>query len=102
MADTGLRTVTVVDGYTGHPAVRALKGNATTFPLVQTLAFMGREDPPGILREMLLRTGPDTWAETDPETRYAGTPTYDPAADRRGPQLFGATVRFTRSTWFTT
>jgi ABC-2 type transport system permease protein len=92
-AGVGLRTVVTVDGYTSHPAVRSLKGNATTFPLVQTLASVG-EDPPGIRREMLILTPPDTWAETDPATRYSGLPSFDPASDRRGPQLFAAAVRF--------
>ncbi len=44
-AGVGLRTVTVIDGYTEHPAVRSLKGNATTFPLVQTLGSVRRTRP---------------------------------------------------------
>ena len=92
-AGVGLRTVVTVDGYTEHPAVRSLRGNATTFPLVQTFATVGA-DPPGLRREMLLLTPADTWAETDPATQFGGVPSFDPASDRRGPQLFGAAVRF--------
>ncbi len=96
-AGVGLRTVVVIDSYVeDHPAVRSLVGNATTFPLVQTFGSVG-DDPPGIRREKLIETGSDTWSDADPEYRYSGVPRYDPDVDRRGPQLFGAAVRFAPS-----
>jgi ABC-type transport system involved in multi-copper enzyme maturation permease subunit/ABC-type uncharacterized transport system involved in gliding motility auxiliary subunit len=90
-AGVGLRTVTVVDGYTGHPAVRALRGNATTFPLVQTLRQVEKEMA-GIEGYILLLTSPDTWAETDRDVRYSGTPRFDPDRDFRGPVPFGVAL----------
>ena len=80
----GLRTLTVVDGVGTHPAVRSLAGVATTFPLTQTLRHV-RGDLPRIGGEVLLKSGGDTWGETDPDTRYAGVPRFDADADNRGP-----------------
>ncbi|MDY0108558.1 MAG: Gldg family protein [Candidatus Krumholzibacteria bacterium] len=91
LAGVGLRTVTVVEDYGGHPAVSRLTGMATTFHLVQTL---GPVQPtwPGVTGEVLLLTGPDTWGETDLATRYSGQPSKDPAADHLGPRPFAVAL----------
>ena len=91
LAGVGLRTVTVVDGYGTHPAVRSLRAVATTFPLVQTLRHVA-DELPHIRGEVLLKTGPDTWCETDPDTRYSGNPRFDADEDRRGPLPFGVAL----------
>jgi len=91
LAGVGLRTVTVVDGYGTHVAVRSLRAVATTFPLVQTLSH-APDDAPHISGEVLLLTGADTWSETDPETRYSGSPRFDVDQDRRGPLPFGVAL----------
>ena len=88
MAGVGPRTVVVAEGYGEHPAVRRLQTVLTTYPLVQTLRYVpvpGRE----IDGQILLLTPPDTWGETDPDTKYTGVPRYDPGADRAGPKPFG-------------
>lgn len=91
LAGVGLRTVTVVDGYSDHPAVRRLQGIATTFPLVQTLSHV-QGAAAGIAGKSLLLTGPDTWGETDRQVRYSGQPRFDPDADHLGPRPFGAAL----------
>ena len=94
LAGVDLRTVTVVDGYGTHPAVARLQGVATTFRLVQTLGHL-RAEIPGVKGEILLLTGPDTWGETDSQTRYSGHPRYAPGVDRPGPQPFGVALTIT-------
>ena len=37
-------------------------------------------------------TSPDTWAETDRDVRYSGTPRFDPGQDFRGPVPFGVAL----------
>lgn len=91
LAGVGLRTVTVVEDYGDHPAVSRLRGMATTFPLVQTIGHLAPEWP-GVTGDILLWTGPDTWGETDPATRYSGRPSYDPAQDYPGGRPFGVAL----------
>ncbi len=90
-AGVGLRTVTVVDGYGTHPAVRSMSAVATTFPYTQTLRHVP-EELPRITGEVLLKTGSDTWGETDLDTRVSGAPRFDPQTDSRGPRPFGVAL----------
>jgi len=87
LAGVGLRTVVVSETYGEHPSVRRLQSVLTTFPFVQTLRYVpvpGRE----VDGQILLLTGPDTWGETDPDTKYTGAPSFDPREDRPGPKPF--------------
>lgn len=91
LAGVGLRTVTVVEGYGELPMVSRLQGVATTFRLVQTLGAVQRSIP-GVRAKVILWTGPDTWGETDPQTRYSGQPRFDPGVDNPGPRPFGVAL----------
>jgi len=94
VAGVSLRTVTVVDRYGDHPTVRQLQGISTTFPLVQTFGHLQPEWP-GVEGDILLLTGPSSWGETDPATRYSGQPSYDPARDLPGLRPFGVALTIT-------
>jgi ABC-type uncharacterized transport system involved in gliding motility auxiliary subunit len=91
MVGVGLRTVVVVEGYGEHPIVRDMKGIAATFPLTQSLHPVQKEMA-GQKGEIILFSGPDTWGERDPDTRFSGEPSYDPAQDLRGPLPIGVAL----------
>ncbi len=84
LVGVGLRTVVVADGYGEHPIVRDMQGIATTFPLTQSLHPVQKQVA-GLEGEIILFSNPETWGERDPNTKYSGDPTYDPAQDLRGP-----------------
>jgi len=96
LAGVGLRTVTVSSNYGNHRIVRSMEAVATTFPLVQTLRSVSAEMP-DIEGVIILLTVPDSWGETDLETRYSGVPSYDPALDRVGPKPFGVAMQIDRA-----
>lgn len=98
VAGVGLRTVTVVDGYSDHPAVSRLEGVATTFPLSQSLGHL-RPTWPGVTGEILLLTSPGSWGETDPSTRYSGQPSFDPARDYPGPRPLAVALQIDAATY---
>ncbi|MBD3222592.1 hypothetical protein GF314_15260 [bacterium] len=91
-AGVDLRTIAVTEGYGDHPAVEPMQAITTTFPLVQTLRPRQRQQA-GVTGNAILFTGPDSWAETDPEHRYSGIPSYDPPEDLAGPLPFGVAMR---------
>lgn len=84
----GARTVVVGDGYGDHVVSRPLMGVATIFPLVQPLALVGQPDSL-VAGAIILRSSELTWAERDPDTRFMGRASYDPAVDAAGPLEFG-------------
>ncbi len=84
----GARTMIVSEEYGDHEIVRSLKGMATVFPLVQTLTMVGEPDS-AVTGAILLQSSPKTWAETDPDTRFSGTPHFDRESDQVGPLPFG-------------
>jgi len=82
---TGPRTAVITDGYGDHEIARSLKGISTLFPMAQPVGLMGGE-PEGHLKGAILITSSGySWAESDPNTRFTGTPGYDDGEDAPGP-----------------
>jgi ABC-type transport system involved in multi-copper enzyme maturation permease subunit len=84
----GARTVVVEDGYGDHEVVRSLQGLPTVFPLAQTLQVVGAVDSV-TAGAIILKSSDQTWAETDPATRFSGRPSFNREADPKGPLPFG-------------
>jgi len=84
----GARTIVVSEEYGDHQMVSSLMGMTTVFPMVQPLAMVGEPDS-AITGAIILQSGLKTWAETDPGTRFSGTPHFDRESDRKGPLPFG-------------
>jgi ABC-type transport system involved in multi-copper enzyme maturation permease subunit len=82
------RTVVVEDGYGDHEVVRPLHGIPTIFPLVQTLQVVGEVDSV-TAGAIILQSSDQTWAESDPDTRFSGRPSFDREVDGKGPLPFG-------------
>jgi ABC-type uncharacterized transport system involved in gliding motility auxiliary subunit len=93
LVGVGLRTVVVADAksYGEHPIVRDMKDIATIFPLTQSLHPVQKQVP-GLKGVIILFAGPETWGERDADTKFAGTPAYDPAQDLRGPLPIGVAL----------
>lgn len=85
------RTIVVYDTYGAHEITRSLNDVVTLFPLTQNLE-PERAEVAGVSGFEILRTGPATWLERDPETRFAGRPAFDPAVDVPGPLTFGVAL----------
>lgn len=72
-----------------HAAVKDLK-LAALFPLAQSMRF-APEQAPGVRYEVLAKTAPESWAETD----FSGSQVrYDPEQDRLGPLDVAAALEF--------
>jgi len=84
----GARTIAVSEEYGDHQMVRSLKGVTTVFPMVQPLTMVGEPDS-AIAGAIILQSSRKTWAETDPGTRFSGTPHFDRDSDIQGPLPFG-------------
>lgn len=50
--------------------------------------------PPGIATQVLLETGPESWATTDTSVLRTGEALFEPGRDRRGPITVGAEIAF--------
>ncbi len=82
------RTIVVDEGYGDHEMVSSLKGMPSIFPLVQTLAMVGEPDSV-TAGAIILKSSDQTWAETDPGTRFSGRPSFNRESDPKGPLPFG-------------
>jgi len=82
------RTMYVDEEYGDHEVVRSLKGMPTVFPLVQALEQVGEPDSV-TSGAIIIRSSDQTWAESDPDTRFSGRPSYNREVDPKGPQPFG-------------
>ena len=82
------RTIIVEEGYGDHEVVKSLKGMATVFPLVQTLTPVGEPDSVTV-GAVILQSSDQTWAESDPDTRFSGRPSYNREVDGKGPLPVG-------------
>ena len=78
------RMVEVTEGYGGHEISRPLQGVRTLFPFAQPLRIMDDEET-GIKGALLLVSNEVSWAETDPATRFSGSPGFDKGVDAPGP-----------------
>ncbi len=82
------RTIVIDEGYGDHEVVNSLKGMPTIYPLVQTLTMVG--EPDSITAgAIILMSSDQTWAESDPDTRFSGRPSFNREVDAIGPQPFG-------------
>jgi ABC-type transport system involved in multi-copper enzyme maturation permease subunit/ABC-type uncharacterized transport system involved in gliding motility auxiliary subunit len=82
------RTIVVEDGYGDHEVVRSLQGMPTIFPLVQTLTTVGEPDTV-TAGAVIIKSSDQTWAESDPATRFSGRPSFNREVDPKGPLPFG-------------
>ena len=87
----GARTILVDEGYGDHEIVSPLKGMPTIFSLVQTLTVVGAPDSVTV-GAIILQSSDQTWAETDPDTRFTGRPSYNMDVDSKGPLPFGSVL----------
>ena len=84
----GARTILVSEEYGDHEMVSGLKGVTTVFPMVQPLTLVGQPDSL-ITGAVIMQSSQKTWAETDPGTRFSGTPQFNRESDRIGPLAIG-------------
>jgi ABC-type uncharacterized transport system involved in gliding motility auxiliary subunit len=82
--------VPYVDRYEPHAITRELRGLATLFPLVRSLE-PGKEPAKGLTVQVLARTSPQSWGETDRRVFEKGTASPDPA-EKRGPLAVAAAI----------
>ena len=82
------RTIVVDEGYGDHEVVSSLKGMPTIYPLVQTLTMVGEPDSV-TAGAIILMSSDQTWAESNPETRFFGRPSFNREVDSIGPLPFG-------------
>jgi ABC-type uncharacterized transport system involved in gliding motility auxiliary subunit len=80
--------VPIVQQYDSHPVTRDLGGIATLFPLARSVAS-GKTNPPGVSVQVLARTSPQSWGETDRQALERGEAKPDPA-DPKGPLAVAA------------
>ncbi len=82
------RTIVVDEGYGDHEVVNSLKGMPTVFPLVQVLTMVGEPDSV-VAGAIILMSSDQTWAESDPDTRFSGRPSFNREVDAIGPLPIG-------------
>ena len=82
------RTIVVDQGYGDHEVVKSLMGMPTIYPLVQALSMVGEPDSV-TAGAIILMSSDQTWAESDPDTRFSGRPSYNRDVDGKGPLPFG-------------
>jgi ABC-type uncharacterized transport system involved in gliding motility auxiliary subunit len=75
--------VPIVQQYEGHPITRDMAGITTLFPLTRTVSEV-KTPPQGVNVQVLARTSPDSWGETDRASLQAGQVKPDPQ-DAKGP-----------------
>ena len=75
--------VPIIQEYEGHPITRDLAGITTLFPLTRTVGE-AKTAAEGVRVDVLARTSPDSWGETDRRSIEQGQVQPD-AADPRGP-----------------
>ena len=76
----------VVTQYENHPIVKDFN-IASFFPFAQTVDAV---ETSGVFVQVLGRTSPDSWAETDKAALDRGEASFDQQKDRRGPVPIGA------------
>jgi hypothetical protein len=91
-------------GDISHPVVEALRNQAVIVPLASPLAITGggpmrkvampKAPNPEYVATPILRTSPQSWAETEPLNRRVG---FDAQKDTRGPLVVAAAVTTARS-----
>ena len=57
--------VPLVQQYEPHPITRDMSGITTLFPLTRSVGATKGQTPPGVDAPTLIRTSPQSWAETD-------------------------------------
>jgi ABC-type transport system involved in multi-copper enzyme maturation permease subunit/ABC-type uncharacterized transport system involved in gliding motility auxiliary subunit len=82
------RTIVVEEGYGDHEVVKPLQGMPTVYPLVQTLTTVGEPDSV-TAGAVIIMSSDQTWAESDPDTRFSGRPSFNRDSDLKGPLPFG-------------
>ncbi len=75
--------VPIIQQYEPHPITRDLAGISTLFPLTRTVT-PAATPPTGMTDQVLARTTPDSWGETDRASLQAGQVKPDPQ-DPKGP-----------------
>ncbi|MCP4290914.1 MAG: hypothetical protein GY780_03655 [bacterium] len=90
------RLLEVIEGYGGHAIVHPLQDVRTLFPFAQGLEVLDDQGA-GIKGALLLMSSDLSWAEADPETRFGGQASFDPAVDSSGPVPFGLVMEIPSS-----
>ncbi len=86
---TPLLAFTIAEGWSTHPAVRALVSEAVSFVFVREIALGPAED--GSVPDALISSPESAWAEADiAGVRTGEPPAFDPDDDARGPIVLAA------------
>jgi ABC-type uncharacterized transport system involved in gliding motility auxiliary subunit len=80
--------VPIVQQYDPHAITRDMAGVSTLFPLTRTVE-RAKTPPAGVTVQVLARTSPESWGETDRSSLQAGQVKADPQ-DPRGPLTVAA------------
>jgi ABC-type uncharacterized transport system involved in gliding motility auxiliary subunit len=67
-----------------HDITRPLEGMICIFPLARTVE-MALKRPAGIIGQSLVKSGPNSWAESDLDSLASGQARFDEGKDRKGP-----------------
>jgi ABC-type uncharacterized transport system involved in gliding motility auxiliary subunit len=80
--------VPIVQQYEPHPITRDLAGITTLFPVSRSVSA-AKTPPSGVSVQLLARTSPESWGETDRASLQAGQVKPDPQ-DQKGPLAVAA------------
>jgi len=75
--------VPIIQQYDSHPITKDMGGVTTLFPLTRSLQ-PAKTPPPGVSVQVLAKTSPDSWGETDRKALEQGQAKPDPQ-DPKGP-----------------
>jgi ABC-type uncharacterized transport system involved in gliding motility auxiliary subunit len=70
--------------FSDHDITRPLEGMICIFPLARTVE-MAAKRPAGANAQSLVRSGPNSWAESDLDSLASGQARFDEGKDRKGP-----------------
>lgn len=70
--------------FSDHDITRPLEGMICIFPLARTVE-MAPQRPAGVSGQSLVRSGPNSWAESDLDSLASGQARFDEGKDRKGP-----------------
>ncbi len=83
----------IVINYAPHEITKKIGQNPTVFHLARSLKVVTEGTLSGVVAEPLLNTRPESWSESDLAGFKNNTPPQlDPATDKPGPLVLGATV----------
>ena len=82
--------IPLISEYLSHPITRDFT-TPSIFPLARSVS-VAKSSREGIISRSLLKTGPESWAETDKEEVENGVVTFQEGRDKKGPISLAATV----------